>query len=681
MTPQRLNTSRSRNPILILIALLSAVPRLWLGASQFIEYDGYWHVFIAQQDKWKNFWADIYANAHPPLFFLLLKFLMLFGRNVLIYRSISIVTGAASVFLVGWIAWKVTRSNARTYQAALAYGLALPAIIVACEVRSYMLSAFFVLLSFGCLLEMAGPERPQFEARWRTGFAVCAILACLSHYYAFYYAGAAILLLGVRAVFERGRWKAEAATCVPVIAAVATLYFVHAKNLATILPHLLPYYFNPAGQETAGAFLMRNWRNFINLFSPITVSTNGVAMGILAVSLVCAIWLGGLRQERKSAWTIRITALMVAGFALSALAGKYPFGGDLRQQYLLFPFLVLCGAIAVERLAGPFGRFVPVYPRDVLNGLALVAIVWVSAVQFEKYPKVTLNVGADRMAVFDGIEPAPTAVYLDQYNLIMFFIFHHNWRWRSIEPQPPLDGVYGYRLTRGRDEMLAFRDENDWNIDPDDAAVYAKLAQVLHSEKTPAGKTPEISVFSARQAPPRTPISNLKLVRRTMIRDAADAGMCVQHLAVNTVGWYATFRASNCTAIGLHPPQVTGNFRNDSEDIDYAGNWSHFKFDQAASGTEMFSNSPGAVLRLEFEGTRITWVYAKAFNRGIAEVRLDGMPRGEVDLYSPKIKWQERTTFGDLKPGRHVFEVTVSGRKDAGATDRFVDVDELIADR
>jgi hypothetical protein len=54
-------------PILIFIALAAALPRLLLGASQFIEYDGYWHVFIAQQDNWASFWADIYANAHPPL--------------------------------------------------------------------------------------------------------------------------------------------------------------------------------------------------------------------------------------------------------------------------------------------------------------------------------------------------------------------------------------------------------------------------------------------------------------------------------------------------------------------------------------------------------------------------------------------------------------------------------------
>ena len=100
-----------------------------------------------------QFWADIYANAHPPLYFLLLKAVLHLGHSLLVYRSISILTGVASVYLVGRIALKVTGSNMRAYQSALAYGLALPGIIVSCEVRSYMLSVFFVLVSFSCLLE------------------------------------------------------------------------------------------------------------------------------------------------------------------------------------------------------------------------------------------------------------------------------------------------------------------------------------------------------------------------------------------------------------------------------------------------------------------------------------------------------------------------------------------------
>src|SRR5262249_21790624 len=122
---------------LALIAIAAAAPRLLLGSAQFIGYDGFWHVFIAQQDRWPAFWADIYANAHPPLFFLLLKPVLHLGHSLLVYRSISLMAWIASVFPFGWIAHRVLSSDVRAWQSTLVYGLAMPGIIMSCEVRSY----------------------------------------------------------------------------------------------------------------------------------------------------------------------------------------------------------------------------------------------------------------------------------------------------------------------------------------------------------------------------------------------------------------------------------------------------------------------------------------------------------------------------------------------------------------
>jgi hypothetical protein len=79
-----------------------------------------------------------------------------------------------------------------------------------------------------------------------------------------------------------------------------------------------------------------------------------------------------------------------------------------------------------------------------------------------------------------------------------------------------------------------------------------------------------------------------------------------------------------------------------------------------------------------FEGTSITWIYTKAFNRGIGAVKIDGVLQGELDQYSLKPEWQSRTVYDNLPRGWHKFEVTVTGRKRAEATDRFVDVDEFV---
>ena len=128
----------------------------------------------------------------------------------------------------------------------------------------------------------------------------------------------------------------------------------------------------------------------------------------------------------------------------------------------------------------------------------------------------------------------------------------------------------------------------------------------------------------------------------------------------------------------LKPHRMTGAFDGTSEAIEYSGPWTRESYPQAVEGTLSYSNATAASARLSFRGTEITWVYALAGNRGIGSVKIDGVPRGDVDLYNPKIVWQSHTTFGGIAPGKHTFEVTVSGRKDAAATDQYIDIDALV---
>jgi hypothetical protein len=665
--------------ILILIALSAAIPRFRLGASQFVEYDGYWHIFIAQQDNWGRFWHDVYVNAHPPLYFLLLKAVLLLGHSFLIYRAISIATGIASVVLVGLIARRVTESQPRALQTALTYGLAMPGIIISCEVRSYMLSEFFVLLSFWWLLRTTGGADASGESKTRTGFALGAILACLSHYYAFFYAGAAMLLLAARFIVravrgERTSLVAETATSLPILVTIATLYSVHAGRLAEVQGHLLPFYYTPHGPENVAAFLTRNWKNLLDWFSPVAIPVPA-ALALLAAGVI-----GGVVSVRAALragrfpWTFPITAVMLAAIALAGVAGKYPFGGDLRQQFLLFPFFILCGAVFVERIAAALAMRVPAPARHALNAVAAAAIVLVSVIAFRQYPKVSDGILADRMALFHQLEPKPAAVYLDQFNLITFFIYYDQWKWTSVNLRPPIPDVDVYRLTRGDEQMYVFRDTGQWNIEPQDPAVYARLAQSLRAERIPG-----LSVFSVRQSPPAAPFSDLRALQRDVATQAASAGVCIAKLKLNPVGWYGTFRESGCPPPEVPPQQFSGTFDDRSADIHYAGSWSHLAFPAAAGGSLSFSNLTASTAKVTFDGTQITWVYSKAFNRGIAEVRIDGLPQGELDQYGPKIKWQSKAVYGNLAPGRHTFELTVTGRKRPAATDRYVDVDALVA--
>src|SRR6185312_2246538 len=105
----------------------------------------------------------------------------------------------------------------------------MAAIIISCEVRSYSLSVLFVLASLSCLLDILQEDSSRIAWKARTGFTVWTILACLSEYFAFFYAGAAMLLLAGRMAVRIRRagkpeWFAEAGTIVPVVATIVTLY-------------------------------------------------------------------------------------------------------------------------------------------------------------------------------------------------------------------------------------------------------------------------------------------------------------------------------------------------------------------------------------------------------------------------------------------------------------------------
>lgn len=532
------------------IALLCGIPYIILGRSEYAGWDGYLHIFIAQQSEWSKFWQDVYANAHPPLFFLLLRGALHFGRSLLIYRSVSIVCAILSVYLAGRIARKITGSDIRGYQTALAFGLALPSILIACEVRQYALNTLFILWSFYYFLDVVRPrEQTGHTPKARFFFTIFAILACLSHYSAFFYCGATLAALAGRyffRVFKNGTagWLrgmlAELATALPITAVILTLYALHANILARIQGHLLPYYLDPAGPESLPVFLFRNWRSFVNLFSPIAVS------GSLAVALLIAVLaIGAVVAKSKfendpstgasTRWTLLVTMLIIVQLAAFGVAGKYPFGGDLRQQYVAFPFLVLTGAIFLEVAAKRIGGVtrLPISPR-LANAAIVVAVVAISLVSFQRHPRFT---GANWIEAFQKFAPESQAVYLDQVSLITFFISYDDWDW-SYAAANVAPGIDLYNLERDGQKMIVFRDTMEWVVDVDQPGVYEKLAACLRTTGVN-----EVAVFASHHSESK-PASEAAQSIRSL---AAKAGICPVRLQVTPTEWHGVFQAPACS--------------------------------------------------------------------------------------------------------------------------------------
>jgi len=131
-----------------------------------------------------------------------------------------------------------------------------------------------------------------------------------------------------------------------------------------------------------------------------------------------------------------------------------------------------------------------------------------------------------------------------------------------------------------------------------------------------------------------------------------------------------------------HPDPFLSATLGEYDDVDprirYAGAWTGGNFPEASHGTVTYSNTLGAEAVFHFVGAEVVYVYTKAFNRGVAEIIVDGASHGPLDLYSPSVEWRSRSRIVCGAGGPHTLEIRVTGRKDPRASDAFVDLDALI---
>ncbi len=122
----------------------------------------------------------------------------------------------------------------------------------------------------------------------------------------------------------------------------------------------------------------------------------------------------------------------------------------------------------------------------------------------------------------------------------------------------------------------------------------------------------------------------------------------------------------------------SGPYDDQNAQLKFIGNWTRNEtWPLAFTATDSYSNATGSAFTFAFTGTTVTYVYTRAFNRGMAAVTIDGVDKGLVDLYSATDKWQQTATFSSLGSGIHNLQISVSGQKQAAASDYFVDVDRL----
>ena len=112
--------------------------------------------------------------------------------------------------------------------------------------------------------------------------------------------------------------------------------------------------------------------------------------------------------------------------------------------------------------------------------------------------------------------------------------------------------------------------------------------------------------------------------------------------------------------------------------------WATARIWAASGGSCSYAAGSDAATAFTFSGTAVTWQYLAGHNRGIAEVWIDGTPKGTVDQYQPVVRRPRRkvtrpapasVTFGGLAAGVHTIFIRTTGAKRSASTGTMVTSD------
>ncbi len=464
------------------VALLSLAPRLIDGARRPIDFNGFWHLFIA-----RNLSREWRTLAHPPLYTVLLKAVQVLGHTPLVYRSISIVAGAVSVYLVGRILEKLGAREEVALLGAAAMAFAGNPIDLSLTVESYALAVALLLGSFFFFLDLVAPGPPP-SRRSRVAFGLLAGLALLTHYFAGLYLGACVaapLLAAAIVPSYRGevrralseRWKAIAGTLLPLAGLGILLFELLARHWVGTSKGLPAFYLDRR-YETVAHFLVRNFRNTFALLSPLAAPRARWALAGLAVYFILAVALalvadGRPKDLRRLLPALFSLVLILAGSVLGTLR-LYPFGGAMRHQFLIYVFALLAAFVALDGLLGLL-RSRP--GRVATLAAATGAVAFAFAVRVPARDPRDPESFLPKLAAFDRQFPDARVIHVDVFHLIGVFSGYHgaDWRFQGRLPGDPRAERYAVEEKGRRFEVVAHR--NWWFFWFSNPDVYRDLAR------------------------------------------------------------------------------------------------------------------------------------------------------------------------------------------------------------
>ena len=112
--------------------------------------------------------------------------------------------------------------------------------------------------------------------------------------------------------------------------------------------------------------------------------------------------------------------------------------------------------------------------------------------------------------------------------------------------------------------------------------------------------------------------------------------------------------------------------------IAYANTWTAQAVSGAFGGSVKFATATGATATYSFSGKDVAWVTTRGPNRGIAQVKLDGVLVATIDLYSAATTPRQLVFQRTGLSGAHTLQVRVTGTHNAASSGNRIDIDAFL---
>ncbi|MBX7145309.1 MAG: glycosyltransferase family 39 protein [Oligoflexia bacterium] len=326
--------------ILWIIALAGLWLRLEGLAYTWINSDEGIYWFVATRESWLGMWQEIARQAHPPLFYVLLRVLLaIFGANVFSVKIFLSVTSLLIVGLYAKIGWRVAGKLGAIAGAALsAFSPAL--ISMSRLLRPYSIMLIFLSFAVFCFVEYCTAQSDrQRRVRAASNFGWSAAGACLFHY------GAFLALLPMLAVLlidrVRGHLDAILNPLLPFGLSLMFLVVTHLQPLAVYHPFANDY------ATWLQTYFIADSAAIPDYVAQFGAYTMGSSFG--PALLLVAILAGLAVVVREWRYTLIIITPILSAVLLS-LSQLYPFGPSRHSLYLL-PLVWLALLLGIHWLA------------------------------------------------------------------------------------------------------------------------------------------------------------------------------------------------------------------------------------------------------------------------------------------------------------------------------------------